>query len=131
MTRFQTLTLLPNRYAVIKFEPTKPVYQLEGNETDLYAVIHTAEETTVVCGEQSLPETGLLSVEKGWRAMKVAGVLEFELVGILAALLDPLAKAGVSVFTLSTYSTDMILIKEERLDEAVKALKKAGHQIII
>lgn len=131
MTRFQTLKLLPERYAVIKLEPGQPVHRLEGNKTDLFAVIHTSEETTVVCDEYSIPEIPHLNVEKGWRALQVAGVLEFELVGILAALLDPLAKAGVSVFTLSTYSTDMILVKGNQLDETMMALKKAGHQILI
>ena len=131
MTKFLTLFLLPERYAVIKFEPGRRVDRLEGSETDLLAVIHTSEETTVVCAEHSIVENAFGLVEKGWRALKVAGVLEFELVGILAGLLDPLAKAGVSVFTLSTYSTDIILVKDNRLDEAVMALKNAGHQIIL
>jgi hypothetical protein len=131
MTKPLALRLLPEKYAVLQLEPRKPIELLEDRETELFAVIQTLEETTVVCAERLVPENRLLQVEKGWRALKVTGVLEFELVGILAALLDPLAKAGVSVFSLSTYSTDVILVKETRLEDALMALTKAGYPIIL
>lgn len=124
-----TLHLLPERYAILQLEPGKSFDPPGQGETSLFAILHTPEETTVVCVERVLPESCLWQVEKGWRALKVAGVLAFELVGILASLLAPLAKAKVSVFTLSTYSTDLILVKETHLEVALKVLKEAGHLI--
>jgi len=65
----------------------------------------------------------------GWRALKVAGPLDFSLTGVLASLLAPLAEVRVSVFALSTYETDYLLVKEASLAQAVEALGRAGHQV--
>jgi len=59
----------------------------------------------------------------------VAGPLDFALVGVLASLLGPLQRAGVSVFVLSTYDTDYLLVKEKQLARAMSALRDAGHVI--
>ncbi len=58
----------------------------------------------------------------GWKALAVEGPLDFSLVGVLNTLLTPLANAGVSVFTISTFDTDYILVKEERLTLALDVL---------
>jgi len=128
MTASYTLVLLPESYAIMQLAPGTVFDIKGGSETELLAVIHTSEETTVVCKE------GLISkektVERGWRVLKIAGSLDFKLVGVLASLLIPLAEAGVSVYTLSTYSTDLILVKGDRLKTVIRTLKKAGHQIL-
>jgi hypothetical protein len=67
--------------------------------------------------------------EGGWRALRVAGSLDFSLVGVLAGLLDPLARAGVSVFVLSTFDTDYLLVKGHDLEKALAALRRAGHAV--
>ncbi len=67
--------------------------------------------------------------EPGWRALKVRGPLDFSLTGILAALLAPLAQVGISIFALSTFDTDYLLIKQPQLDRAVAALRFAGHSV--
>jgi hypothetical protein len=59
-----------------------------------------------------------------WSALKIEGPLDFNLIGILSSLLDPLAKGGVSVFTISTFDTDYILVKEENLSKAIAILEK-------
>jgi len=128
MTKSLTLQLLPERYGVVKLGPGIELSTKGGQETDLLAVIHTLEETTVVCKELFIAKDK--TAEKGWRVLKVTGILNFELVGILASLLKPLAEAGISVYTLSTYSTDFILIKGNKLNKAVETLKKAGHEIL-
>lgn len=122
-----TLHLLPDRFAVARLESTasQPPAWKAGNE--LLALIQTPEETTLVCREADIP-TGY-TTEVGWRALAVEGPLAFELTGILASLAEPLAQAGVSIFALSTYSTDIILIKENMLPHAVQALQAAGHII--
>jgi hypothetical protein len=68
-------------------------------------------------------------VEGGWRALKVAGPLDFELVGILASLAVPLARSGVSIFAVSTYNTDYVLVKANLLDRAARTLCEHGHDI--
>ena len=59
----------------------------------------------------------------------MAGPLEFSLTGILAAIATPLANAGVSIFAVSTFDTDYVMVKEENLAKAVKALRAAGHDV--
>ena len=62
--------------------------------------------------------------------MRVAGTLEFHLTGILASLASPLAEAGISIFALSTFDTDHLLVKEGVLEPAIHTLKAEGHEII-
>jgi hypothetical protein len=59
----------------------------------------------------------------------VAGVLDLSLVGVLASLLDPLAKAGVNVFVVSTFDTDYLLVKEEKVERVMETLRRAGHAV--
>ena len=68
-------------------------------------------------------------MEPGWRALAVAGPLDFGLTGILASLASPLAAAGVSIFAISTYDTDYVLVREQALAVAIDALRAAGHDV--
>lgn len=88
----------------------------------------TAEELSLVCPETDLPAT-VLQCERGWRALKICGALDFTLVGILAKISSLLANAGISIFAVSTYNTDYILIKEAHLQKAAAALRTNGYQI--
>jgi hypothetical protein len=68
-------------------------------------------------------------IESGWRALGVVGPLDFSLIGILAALAEPLAAAKVSIFAISTYDTDYVLVREKSLETALAALRRAGHTV--
>lgn len=68
--------------------------------------------------------------EAGWAALMVQGPLDFALTGVLAAIAVPLRDAAVSIFAISTYDTDYVLVPEARLDDAVSALRAAGHTVI-
>jgi hypothetical protein len=68
-------------------------------------------------------------VEAGWRALAVQGPLDFGLTGILAALAAPLAAARISIFAVSTYDTDYVLVRDRDLERAVLALREAGHSV--
>lgn len=92
------------------------------------ALVRTADETSLVCLEARVP-TGVRT-EPGWRALRVAGPLDFALTGVLASLLVPLADAGVAVFAQSTFDTDYVLVKEAALADAVAALEAAGHRVV-
>ena len=68
-------------------------------------------------------------VETDWSALKVMGPLDFALTGILAGLASVLADAGISLFALSTYDTDYVLVKSAKLDDACTALADAGYEV--
>ncbi len=68
-------------------------------------------------------------VEAGWRVLALVGPFPFDLVGVLASVTSPLASAGVSVFAISTFDTDYVLVKEEHLARAVAVLRSAGHEV--
>ena len=88
----------------------------------------TDAETSVVCLSAHAPEH-CLAREDGWRAFRVAGQMDFGLTGVLAALATVLAQASVSIFALSTFDTDYILVKKENLSKALEALASAGHEV--
>ena len=92
-----------------------------------HAVVRTRGETSIVCSDDAVP--GDVAAERGFRALQVAGPLDFALTGVLAAVAVPLASAAVSIFAIATYDTDYVLVRGERLDEAIAALEAAGHRV--
>lgn len=121
-----TLELLAERLAIIRLPPDADVPQLPLSNS-LLSLTVTRDEISIVCPEDAAPE-GVESA-LGWRALRVAGELDFALIGIMASLTGALAAAGVSVFALSTYTTDYLLVREAALDQAVAALRSAGHTV--
>jgi hypothetical protein len=93
------------------------------------SITRTPDELSVVCTEDAVPPG--VRCEAGWRCLAVAGPLEFGLTGVLASITAPLAEAGVSIFAISTFDTDYVLVKAERVDEAVDALRHAGHEVVL
>jgi hypothetical protein len=120
-----TLILLPGTFAVCRLDGTAPLPEVTG--TDFFSITRTRDEVSLVCREDSVPAGS--RAEPGWRCLRVADTLDFALVGVLAALLQPLAEVGVSVFVLSTFDTDYLLVREEALGAAVAALWQAGHRV--
>jgi uncharacterized protein len=121
------LHLLDGNIAVCRLAPKDPVPEWAFAAGPLCSVTRTAEELSVVCGEGRVPFG--VRCEKGWRALKVQGPLDFGLTGILDALTDPLARAGISIFAISTYDTDYLMIREASLEAAVQVLSSSGHRI--
>ena len=120
------LRLLPERCAVCRLDPDAavPDWAAQGS---LWSISRTGRELSIVCGEAAVP--GDVLAERGWRVLEVAGPLDFALTGILAALAVPLAAAGISIFALSTYDTDYVLVRQAQLAAAITALRRAGMQI--
>ena len=127
--REQSLRLerLRGRFAVCRLDPGARVADdvLRG---ELAGVTRTSDETSVVCCMSRAPRGA--QVEGPFCAMRVAGTLDFSLTGILASLAGPLAEAGISIFALSTFDTDYLLVREEAIDAAVETLAARGHQIV-
>ena len=116
--------VLKETLAVCSLPPGTPVPDgiLAGS---LSAIIQTNEEITLICRSDHIPPGAKFA--DGWRAIKVRGPLAFELTGVLASLAQPLAQNGVSTIAVSTYETDLILVREESLTSAVDVLLDAGY----
>lgn len=122
-----TMSLLKDIYGVCRLDRGSkiPDWAYEG---PFYSISNTEDELSIVCVQKNIPD-GLL-VEKDWRVLKVEGPLDFELVGILASISKVLADCKISIFAISTYDTDYILVKDLDLDNAIKALKEAEYTIL-
>jgi hypothetical protein len=121
------LQLLDEALAVCRLAPKDPIPGWATAAGPLCSITRTREELSVVCAEGCVPLG--IRCEKGWRTFKVQGPLDFGLTGILDALTDPLAQAGISIFALSTFDTDYLMVREAQLDEAMAALRAAGHAL--
>ena len=88
----------------------------------------TDQELSLVCPTGAVPPDALAR-EDGWRALRAAGVLDFSLVGVLAGLTGALAARGIGLFAISTYNTDYLLVRAERLADALRALRDAGYEV--
>lgn len=117
-------SLLPGRYDVLRLPPDAevPVGVLV---PPFHSVTRTRSELSIVCPDGAVPDGA--KAERGWAVLVLEGPFPFELNGILASILVPLAEAGVGVFALSTFDTDWVLVKQEKLETALEALAAAGH----
>lgn len=119
------LQLLAGAYAVSRLSPDEPLPEWARGE--LLAAIWTPDELSIVSTADAVPES--VRSEPGWLVLRVVGQLDFSLIGILAALTEALAQAKVSVFALSTFDTDYLLVRERDRERALRALEEAGHRI--
>lgn len=120
------LTVEPGRLAVCRLREDAPLADWMWTGP-VASVTRRAGELSVVCDEAAVPDG--VQAEPGWRALTVAGPLDFALTGILAELATVLAGAGVSIFALSTFDTDVLLVRADALATAVSALEAAGHTV--
>ncbi|HKW57871.1 MAG TPA: ACT domain-containing protein [Candidatus Acidoferrum sp.] len=118
------LSLLPCAYGIVRFPPTAeiPPWAAAG---PFFSVTRTADELSIVAEETVIPAR--VQVQTGWRAIKVHGPFPLSEIGVLASLAAPLAAAGISVFVLSTFETDYLLVAAANLRVAISALESAGH----
>lgn len=122
------ISLLPGRYSVCRLAPDAAVPAI-APEGAFFSVTRTMDELSIVCPEASIPVGE--RCESGWRILRLEGPFAFDQVGVLLAVLAPLAAAGVSIFALSTFDTDTILVKEAVLARARDALEGAGHTLAV
>lgn len=120
------LQLLQGSYSISKHSPSKRIeeWMLKG---DFFSISRTSEELSIVCPSELVPGKSE-HVETGWRAFRVEGPLEFSLTGVLASIANPLANSGVSIFAISTYDTDYVLVKTRELKKTQQALVNAGFE---
>ena len=121
------LSVLKDVYGVCRLKPDESVPDW-ASAGAIYTVSKTFDELSIICQASLIPQG--IQVELGWRVMKVEGPLDFDLIGILATLSGSLADRGVSIFAVSTFDTDYLLVKEKDYKNAVEALRDAGHTIL-
>jgi|SRR5215831_2401619 len=93
-----------------------------------FSITRTADELSIVCLAQQVPAD--VKSERGWACLKLEGPFPFTMTGVLASFLQPLAQAQISIFALSTFETDYVLVKEHAVAGAVEALGHAGHVFV-
>ena len=120
------LTVLRNSFALARLAADAPVPSW-ATQGEFFAITRTRDELSIVCLATQVPR-GVLA-ETGWRALKVKGPFALSEIGVLASLATSLANADVSLFAISTFDTDYLLVSEKQLDAAIAALRSAGHRI--
>jgi len=121
-----TLELVPARLAVARLGATEPIPEWVAGD-GFTSITRTADELSIVCAEERVPAT--TTQIRGLVAVRVAGTLAPDLVGVLAALANPLASAGVPILAIGTHDTDYVLVRADDLGRALEALRAAGHRV--
>jgi hypothetical protein len=96
-------------------------------DSPFYSITQTSEELSVVCEKNTAQQK--LTCEEDWKCMRIHGPLGFSETGIISTLTSMLAQNDISVFVISTYETDYILLKKMNLAKAAKILTDAGHEV--
>ena len=98
-------------------------------ESDYCFIGKTDEENSLVCMTSEVPPN-VIRRDDGWKAFRIQGVLEFSLIGILSSIAAILADKNISIFAVSTYNTDYVLVKKESYQKGLEILEAAGYEII-
>jgi len=122
-----SLTVLPERLAICRLSPDESLPECVAHAR-FWSATRTDEELSIVLPEETVPAGW--QAETGYRCLKVLGPLDLSLTGILASLAVPLTEASVSIFAISTYDTDYILVREDDLVKTRQALLAAGHALV-
>lgn len=117
------ISVMDGVYAVCKLKNIPALLR-----KDFLSLTITREEISLVCRQEALPEDAL-EVQKDFSLLKVEGPLDFSLIGILAKISGILAEEGISIFCVSTYDTDYIMVRAGELGEARRALERNGYAV--
>jgi hypothetical protein len=126
MSHQLTITVHPEKYAICRLDPGASVPSWAVGARFL-SVTRTAAELSVVCEDARAPQSA--HAERDRRLLQIEGTLAFALTGVLASVAAPLAAAEISIFAVSTYDTDYLLVSEKDLQRAMQVLDAAGHSV--
>lgn len=121
------LEVLPDTLAICRLPPDAAVPPWAMAPAAFLTVSRTPEELSITAVQSAVPDG--IRCERGYRALRVRGTLPPDLVGILLSIAEPLARAGLAIFAISTYDTDYVLVKARDLPAALEALRAAGHDV--
>jgi catechol 2,3-dioxygenase-like lactoylglutathione lyase family enzyme len=120
------LSVEPDVLAVARLNSANAIPEW-ATRSSFFSISRTSDELSIVCLEANVPSD--VKCERNWIAMKVQGPLDFALTGVLASLAEPLARAGVSIFAISTFDTDYVLVKNDKIEQAISLLIESGHTV--
>jgi len=115
---------LPQEFTVCKISNLQYVNLLQ----DFTFLAKTDDEISLVCESAHVPPNTTAS-EPSWKGLKISGILDFGMVGVIAKISNALAEAGISIFVVSTYNTDYIFVKAENYDKCVHTLANVGYEV--
>jgi len=121
-----TLRLMPWQLSVMRLPMGTPHEWASSGA--FYTITQSPDELSVICETRLIPPGTVHS--SGWEVIKVDAILDFSLVGIVAQLSSALAEAGISIFAISTYNTDYILVKAADTQQALETLRQTGYDIL-
>ena len=104
-------------------------YTLVNLDDEFCFIGKTDEEKSLVCRADKVPGN-VVEQENGWKAFRVQGVLDFSLIGVLSKISALLAGNGIGIFVVSTYNTDYVFVKEEKMGEALQVLADNGYRVV-
>jgi hypothetical protein len=126
--RLVPLKVLNDHLAICRSDKDEPLPRwAKASAGEFFSATRTRDELSIIIADSRAPREG--KCEHDWRLLMVKGPLAFNLVGIIAGLSGTLADAGVSIFALSTYDTDYIMVKQADLDRALAALRQVGYPV--
>ncbi len=112
---------MPNRLAICRLSEHAAIPAWAANGP-FFSITRTDDELSIVCEEDKVPQG--TKAEKNWRAFKLIGPYDLSLTGVLVSFAKPLADAEISIFAISTYDTDYVLVKDDQLEQAAQVLAK-------
>ena len=105
-------------------------YALVNLDSEYCFIGKTDEEKSLVCITDEVP-ANVIQRDDGWKAFCIQGVLDFSLIGILSKIAEILADNNISIFVVSTYNTDYVLVKEENYQKGLEILETAGYEVTV
>jgi hypothetical protein len=120
--------LLKGEYSIYRFKRDSPipgwVY-----DSDFCSVTRTSDELSIICKPPDLILENDIKMDDHWRILKIEGVMDLSLIGIMANVSTILKENKIPIFTISTFDTDYILVKDRDLNKTVATLRHSGHII--
>lgn len=121
-----TLEILTGTFAILRLDANERAPEWAIGE--FVSITRTRDELSIVCPEENVPHD--FQRESSWRCLRIVGRLDFSIVGVIASLTRVLATANISVFVVSTFDTDYLLVKDCDLEEAAESIRSAGHLVL-
>lgn len=121
-----TLLVMDGTFGICRLGGDIPI-PLWATAGHFFSITRTDDELSIVCRQDAVPEG--VQCERNWRCLRVAGIIPFTVIGVLASLTAPLAESGIGVFAISTFDTDYLLVKQKDLAATLDALRRHGYTV--
>jgi uncharacterized protein len=123
------LRVLEGEYAVCRLSDAVQSVTVPPAGSGFWSLTEVGDERSLVCLDDLVSDDAGV-VTRGWRILEVVGPLDLGLTGVMASIAAPLADAGVPIFPIATHDTDWVLVPGARLEDALGALRCAGHDVL-